>query len=171
MSRVSHATIRPIDVLRTIVAHPWHWGLPVLAFTALAVLFALLRPASWEATQALLVRDEAVGNTTRPGRFLHVDEMKTAQETVLELVKSRSVLAEALAAVGPPADYHAAEPWPADTAVEALQQTIKLTPPKGAEFGKTEVFYLKVSARKSSGLSTWPPPFAASWHRTSNNCG
>ena len=110
------------------------------------MVFALVRPVSWEATQALLVRDEAVGNTVRPGRFTHVEEMKTAQETVLELVKSRSVLAGALAAVGAPADYTAPEPWPSDAAVESFQQSIKLTPPKGAEFGKTEVFYLKVSA-------------------------
>src|SRR6185437_15562381 len=107
-------------------------------FGALAVAYAALRPVSWEATQALLVRDEAVGNTIRPGRFTHLDDMKTAQETVLELIKSRSVLAGALASVGPPADYTSPEPWPSAEAIEALQQTIKLTPPKGAEFGKTE---------------------------------
>ncbi len=146
MQQANHAPIRPIDVLRTIVVHPWRWALPLVGFTALALVFAALRPVSWEATQALLVRDEAVGNTVRPGRFTHVDEMKTVQETVLELVKSRSVLTGALVAIGPPADYAGPQGWPSDAAVEGLQQTIKLSPPKGAEFGKTEVFYLKVSA-------------------------
>jgi polysaccharide biosynthesis transport protein len=146
MPQANSAIIRPSDVLQTVTAHPWRLILPTAICTALALLYVWLAPVSWEATQALLVRDEAVGNTVHPGRFSHVEEMKTAQETVLELIKSRSVLSSALAAVGPPADYRSSEPWPSAAAVEGLQQTIKLTPPKGAEFGKTEVFYLKVSA-------------------------
>ena len=146
MSRGPHATIHPTDVLRTLLAHPWRWVLPIVACTTLAVVYALVRPVSWEATQALVVRDEAVGNTTRLGRFSHVEEMKTAQETVLELVKSRSVLAGALKAVRAPDDYRDPAAWPSAGAVETLGQSVKLTPPKGAEFGKTEVFYLKVSA-------------------------
>ena len=116
------------------------------SFTTLAALYAFLKPATWEATQALLVRDEAAGKADRPGRFSAVEEMKTAQETVLELIKSRTVLAGALNQVGPPADEPNPEPWPSDRTVESLEQTIKITPPKGAEFGKTEVFYLKVQA-------------------------
>ncbi len=146
MTRSQHAPIRPVDVFHAVLRHPWRLILPVVAFSVAALAYALLRPVSWEATQALLVRDEAVGNTTRPGRFSHVEEMKTAQETVLELVKSRGVLAGALRNVGAPADYRDPAPWPSEGAVETFGQSVKLTPPKGAEFGKTEVFYLKVSS-------------------------
>ncbi len=37
--------------------------------------------------------------------------------------------------------------WPDALALEALQSNVKIVPPKGAEFGKTEVFYLKVQDR------------------------
>ncbi len=36
--------------------------------------------------------------------------------------------------------------WPSDRTIESLGDAIKIVPPKGAEFGKTEVFYLKVPA-------------------------
>ena len=144
------AAVQPRDVLHAVIAHPLRWVLPVVACTTLGALFALLKPATWEATQALIVRDEAAGKATRPGRFSAVEEMKTAQETVLELIKSRTVLAGALTQVGPPADQSTPEQWPSDRTVESLEQAIKITPPKGAEFGKTEVFYLKVQAADQS---------------------
>jgi succinoglycan biosynthesis transport protein ExoP len=139
-------TLSPRDVMNALSEHPLRWMLPLVLCTTLGVLYAYLKPATWEATQALLVRDEAAGKATRPGRFSAVEEMKTAQETVLELIKSRTVLAGALTAVGPPANEPAPEHWPSDRTVESLEQAIKITPPKGAEFGKTEVFYLKVQA-------------------------
>ncbi len=133
-------------MLHAVVAHPLRWMLPIVVFTTLGALYAFFKPATWEATQALLVRDEAVGKSTRPGRFSAVEEMKTAQETVLELIKSRSVLAGALTQVGPPANETKPEQWPSNRTIESLEDAIKITAPKGAEFGKTEVFYLKVQA-------------------------
>ncbi len=92
-----------------------------------------------------MVRDEAAG-TDHLGKFHFVDDMKTVQETILELAKGRSVIAAALQAVGPPAGRTAAANWPTDRDVAALQSAMKLSPPKGAEFGKTEVFYLQVQS-------------------------
>ncbi|HTU25559.1 MAG TPA: Wzz/FepE/Etk N-terminal domain-containing protein [Pirellulales bacterium] len=140
----SNLGIDPRDVLHAVQAHPSRWLIPLLLCTTLGALYAFFKPATWEATQALVVRDEAVGKASRPGRFSAVEEMKTAQETVLELIKSRSVLAAALAQVGPATDQPAPKVWPSDAAIEGLSSAIKITPPKGAEFGKTEVFYLKV---------------------------
>ena len=94
-----------------------------------------------------MVRDEAMGAAARPGKFQQPDEMKTVQETILELARSRTVLARRIGrsrsrmrstdstATGPPMPP-----------IAALQSHVKLTPPKGAEFGKTEVFYLNVEA-------------------------
>ena len=78
--------------------------------------------------------------------------MKTSQETILELTKSRTVIEQALSKVGP-ANGASSEGWPSVNDVEALQDAIKISPPKGAEFGKTEVFYLKVQNRESRGLA------------------
>jgi len=144
---MSQAIIRPRDVVRSVSHHPYRLIVPVVAFGLLSVVYAAFRPVSWEAAQALVVRDEAGDRLSRPGRFTHQDEMKTSQETILELAKSRSVLAKALAEVGPPADRDSDEPWPSADDLEALQGSVKVTPPKGAEFGKTEVFYLKVQSR------------------------
>jgi polysaccharide biosynthesis transport protein len=139
-------SLRPHDLLHAVLARPWRWAVPLVLCVTLGTLYAFFKPAVWEATQALLVRDEAVGKSTRPGRFSAVEEMKTAQETVMELIKSRIVLANALKQVGPPADQPAPQDWPSDRTTESLEDAIKIVPPKGAEFGKTEVFYLKVQA-------------------------
>ena len=140
---MSHATIRPTDLVRTVTRHPWRIAAPVWIATALAVIYALARPVTWEASQALMVRDEAGDRLTRPTKAGHTEEMKTSQETILELAKSRGVLLGALKAVGPPAGFDGSV-WPTELALESLQSNVKITPPKGAEFGKTEVFYLKV---------------------------
>ncbi len=143
------SSIKPADVYRALVDHPKRWLVPTLAIAALSLVYAVLRPSTWEAAQALIVRDEAAGGApNRPGKFTHADEMKTSQETILELTKSRAVLEQALIKVGPE-NGTASEDWPSLNDVEALQDAVKVSPPKGAEFGKTEVFYLKVQSRDS----------------------
>lgn len=140
---------RPLDVIHILARYKKRWLVPTAVITLLATGFALLRTPTWEATQALIVRDEAigrVGSLSRPGQFGHAEEMKTAQETILELVKSESVVAAALREVGPPSNRTATETWPSQKDIESLQAGVKLAPPKGAEFGKTEVFYLKVQS-------------------------
>ena len=53
-----------------------------------------------------------VGAKRGPGKFSYPEEMKTVQETILEVVKSRSVLAAALREVGPPAGNSTLRPGP-----------------------------------------------------------
>ncbi len=119
----------------------------MLVTIAAAYAYTTLRATVWEASQALTVRDEAsVSPTDRPGKFHLVEDMKTVQETILELAKSRTVLAAALSEVGPPADRRSQTAWPTDDEVAGFQSAVKLSPPKGAEFGKTEVFYLQTQS-------------------------
>ena len=154
---MTHTIVRPADVIHYVIEHPRRVFLPVAIATLLAVVYSFVRPTTWEVSQALVVRDEAGDRLTRPGRFAHADEMKTSQETILELAKSSSVLTKALIEVGPPADYAASAPWPSEAYLESLQNSIRVTPPKGAEFGKTEVFYLKVqdgSRKRAVELAT-----------------
>ncbi|HTQ40637.1 MAG TPA: hypothetical protein VMJ32_16565 [Pirellulales bacterium] len=146
MSPTNKPVITPIEVFRILREHPKRWIAPLVAVPLLAMVYAVLRPVSWEASQALMARDEAMGANARPGKFQQPDDMKTTQETILELAHSRSVLSAALAEVGPDSKSKNVPSWPTDAAVAALQGHVKLVPPKGAEFGKTEVFYLNVEA-------------------------
>ena len=144
-------SVRPRDVVQALRAHPWRLVLPVVVMTLSALAAAILRPATWEASQALIVRDEAAGSRlTRPGKFDRAEEMKSVQETILELAHSRGVLEQALMDVGPSADAATKDPWPAPRDIEDLQEASKIAPPKGSEFGKTEVFYLKVQANSKT---------------------
>ncbi len=142
---------RPLE-LREIAAalqsHPVRWVAPALAFGALAAFYALfLHSPSWEARQSLLIRDEAINDASRDGRlgrFEGLDSLKTAQETVLELARSRAVVAAALKQVGPPRDHSAPRPWPTPRDVEQVQGNLQVKAPHGAEFGQTEVLCLLV---------------------------
>jgi uncharacterized protein involved in exopolysaccharide biosynthesis len=116
----------------------------MLGMTALACLFAVLKSDHWEASQALTVRPEAIGSEGSQGRFADLDQMKTIQETILELIKSRGVLHATLQSAGPPETLRKGTEWPSERDVALLRDRVRISPPKGAEFGKTEVFYLRV---------------------------
>jgi polysaccharide biosynthesis transport protein len=133
----------PAHVIRILRQYPLHWLGPLVVVTLAAVAFALVRPATWQASQALIVRPEAANNREEPGQFDHADQMKTVQETILEVAKSRGVLEAALVEVGPPADADEThDAWPTARDVEDLREQVELVPPKGTEFGSTELFYL-----------------------------
>ena len=126
--------------------NPRRWVIPTVVLAALAGVYAAVRPDTWEASQALVVRNEATADRDAPGRFNEPDEMKTVQETIQELVHGRAVLEAALTDVGRPSDSRT-EPqaWPSAQDVAKLRRNVALNPPRGAEFGTTEVFYLSVS--------------------------
>lgn len=122
------------------------WTIPAGAMTLLALLYAAAKSDSWQARQALVVRDEAVGDLSRQGRFDNSYALKAAQETVLEVARHRSVVEAALRSAGPEGSKRD-EDWPASDDVQTLQEAISVTAPKGAEFGQTEVIYLIVKGR------------------------
>jgi uncharacterized protein involved in exopolysaccharide biosynthesis len=124
----------------------WTWLLPSVLIASAVGAYAFVHEESWEASQALIVRNDAAGAERGQGKFFDSDEMKTVQETILEVLKSRGVLEAALCDIGPSADCPAPEAWPTDRDIAEARKNIKLAPPKGAEFGKTEVFYLTVKA-------------------------
>jgi polysaccharide biosynthesis transport protein len=146
MSLIHKSGISPVELVRILREHRRLWLAPTVALTLLAAVYSLVRSSSWDATQALMVRDEAMGSALRPGKFQQPDDMKTTQETILELARSRAVLKAALIEVGPFKESQAGPSWPSDAAIAGLQGHVKLVPPKGAEFGKTELFYLNVEA-------------------------
>ncbi len=138
----SNLTVR--DASHLLAAYPKRWLIPAAAVAGFAVLYAVFAPGTWEASQALIIRNEASNHQEGPGKFGNADEMKTVQETIVELVKSRGVLEVALAKVGPAPHGKGGARWPDPQAVSDLRENVKLSPPKGTEFGKSEIFYLNV---------------------------
>jgi uncharacterized protein involved in exopolysaccharide biosynthesis len=134
----------PHEVLEILAGHWRRWLTPAVLLGIAAAVYALVSQPTWQASQALILRNEAANADATLGKFSRSDDMKTVQETILELVKSRAVLSAALVQAGPPAATAATPAWPADRDVQQLREAVKLVPPNGAEFGATEVFYLEV---------------------------
>ena len=122
----------PLEVIGILKAHWRRWLAPAAALGLVAAAYAAVSRPTWQASQALIIRAEAAANDAALGKFSRTDEMKTVQETMLELVKGRAVLLGALREVGPPTSQAAAGDWPSDRDIEQLRQAVKLSPPKGA---------------------------------------
>lgn len=139
--------LRPMDFVRLLRSHVSWWAVPAVVCALVAGAYSLVTPHEWKATQALIIRPEVASvSEERLGKFTDLSEMKTSQETVLELAKSQTVVAAALKEVGPPSGYSRPAEWPTALDIEDFREDIDMRPPGGAEFGKTEVFYLSASA-------------------------
>lgn len=143
MHQANDRPFSPSDAWRTLLLQRKKWIAPAVIGLTLGMVYAYLWPRPWQASQTLLLRNEAVNPSEQPGRFRDADQLKFTLETVQGLAQSGDVLRQALAAVGPPDDRDA-ECWPTPRDVEGLVGAVKLTPPNGAEFGKTEIFHLEV---------------------------
>ena len=146
MSLAQPSVPSPRHILHLLRLHVWLWLIPAVLIAVVVGAYAMVYQAPWEASQALTIRNEASSAEKTPGKFNLPEEMKTIQETILEVAKSRSVLDAALRDVGPSADCKDVAAWPSDSDIADARKTVKFAPPKGAEFGKTEVFYLTVRA-------------------------
>lgn len=135
--------LSPAEVIRVLRLHYRLWLIPAAVGLVLAGLYVAFVPGKWQASQALVVRNEAVGGDDAPGQFRQENQMKVAQETIIEVARSRSVVLKALAEVGPPTGRDAAH-WPGEQDIADLQGALEIAPPKGAEFGKTEILYIRI---------------------------
>ena len=144
----AHSTALNLFELVHLVRTHVRWiVLPAVVGTVIAAVYSLVASREWWATQTLIIRPEAAGvSDERTGKFTDLSEMKTLQETILELAKSQSVVQAALKEVGPPRRYRRPAQWPTQLDVEEFRECIDMRPPGGAEFGKTEVFYLSIRA-------------------------
>jgi uncharacterized protein involved in exopolysaccharide biosynthesis len=145
MSTPTRSIVSPRQLVSTLHKHFLLWGVPTVVLTTLAVVYVVIRPVKWRASQAMIVRDEAGGSTTtRQGRFDTSEAMKAAQETVVQMSQNASTIKAALVEAGPPGGGEAPPNWPGKGDIEALQNAITVSPPKGGEFGRNEVIYLAV---------------------------
>lgn len=145
-----------IDILRS--AAPWVAEqlrkyllllvVPPLLCGALAFAWLLVTPQSWKAYQSLLVRDDLLGDSFKPGRFSSLENQKSAQETILHIARKPQVIRGALEALGPEPDQSAnRETWLSEQAIEDTRDSISIVAPNGAEFGKTDVVVLSVKSK------------------------
>ncbi|MGD0899177.1 MAG: hypothetical protein ABR915_15175 [Thermoguttaceae bacterium] len=132
------------EVLHLLATYWRRWLATACLVTAAAGVYALMAKPSWLASQTLILRNEATNNDTGPGKFNRSEELKSLEETLLELAKSQGVLEGALGQVGPPADYASEESWPGPRSIDAVRRLVTLVPPKGVEFGTAEIFHLEV---------------------------
>jgi polysaccharide biosynthesis transport protein len=131
------------DAARTMWHYRWRCTATMIVVLGLTAGYLLLAPPSWMASQAIIVRNDATAQFGAAGRLREGEDVKTTQETLQEIASSRSVLRSSLQHVGPAANA-AAESWPTEKTIVELRRAVSLAPPKGMEFGKTAVFYLKV---------------------------
>ena len=139
---------RTMPIFKLLRKHLLLWMVPTIAFCVLSILYATLGPKKYGATQTLLVRDQLIGgNQVMPGRFESTYSLKSAQETISEIAKQRTVVAQALRTAGLSNTPPQGDPdWPSAKVVEQYQGSISVSSPGGSEFGKTEMIDLVVKA-------------------------
>ncbi|UUO07998.1 hypothetical protein M4951_06695 [Blastopirellula sp. J2-11] len=136
-------------ILAVLVSHRYRWIIPTAVITIAAVGFALLKPKMWSATQTLVLREISIGGLDRPGAFARPEDMKTAQETIQTIARSREVVTHTLEKIGPPPSGWwgmAKKEWPSADDIAAYRDYISVSSPSGTEFGTTEIFSIHVEA-------------------------
>lgn len=142
MEPTNAMSLPPRELVRVVWSQRKLWMATTAACGLLAAAYSLVMPRYWEAWQGLVVRQETAGATaTRPGKFADLYEMRTLQETILEVAKSQPVIIATLQAV----DGAAVTPTLED--IEEFRKRLKMLPPDGGEFGKSEVFYFSLRAK------------------------
>lgn len=140
MEPKSAKSLPPRELVEQVWSRRKIWIGTTILCGALAAAYSLVKPRYWEAWQGLVVRQETAGaSASRPGKFADLYEMRTLQETILEVAKSKQVIVATLAAVD------GAAPTLED--IEEFRKRMKMLPPDGGEFGKSEVFYFLLKAQ------------------------
>jgi len=147
MSQQTAPTVNIREILAILKKHHRLWGITALLITGAAIGYAVFKSPKWKATQSVIVRDEAGSHTDRQGQFESPDDMKTAQETILEVARNQSVAQAALLEAGPEGGGEPAEGWPSGSQARKLARKISVSAPRGAEFGHTEMIFISVIAK------------------------
>ena len=141
----THYTPFSLYTLTRLVAGHWRLlAVTTIAMTLAGVAYIVLIPATWQASQAITVRDEAALEGGDESSFNRPEERKNLQETILELGSSPKTLRTALELVGPPNGRDADTQWPTREEVEDFANQVEISPPKGSEFGTSDIFYIRV---------------------------
>jgi uncharacterized protein involved in exopolysaccharide biosynthesis len=136
--------LTPERCLKLLIEQRRVWIRPAIVCGLIAFVYAIFMTRLWEAHQGLVVREEAsVTSSKQPGKFADLYEMRTFQETLLELAKSKQVVAATMMNVTE-AETKQPAAVPDAEQIEKFRKRLSMSPANGAEFGKTEVFYFSV---------------------------
>ena len=137
-------------IFSTLYKYKLLWILPMLLGLILSAFYAItLRKETWSAKQSLIVRDDLLGQSHKPGQFDSLDSMKSAQETILEIARKPQVIKNALQQLGPSSRGFMGlvrGGYPSEEIIELTQGQISLSAPNGAEYGQTEVIILSTKS-------------------------
>ena len=135
------------QILATLFRYLPLWSGCAAVFSGLGYAYTQVRTDSYRASQVLLVRNQANGEDTTMGKFGSQTELKAAQETILQLARSREVVLAAMERLGPapakPNDPPRETPWPSQDDIDEARANVTIAPPKNSEFGATEVIQLE----------------------------
>ena len=157
MSKSSELSNPRLDhILHTLIERRKMWLIPGCAALLLSWIYVnFVRSESYTARQTLIVRDDLLGQSLKPGQFESLDLMKSAQETILEIARKPQVVRKAMRTIGPArvGFFGVSDSWPNDKTIETVQGSIELSAPNGAEFGHTETVHLiaKSDSRERAG--------------------
>ncbi|MDZ4659682.1 MAG: hypothetical protein SH868_19080 [Bythopirellula sp.] len=145
MNASENLEFTPQRCLQLLVERWRTWLTPAIACGVLSLVYAIFMTRYWEAFQGMVVREEASvsAGSKQPGKFADLYEMRTFQETILELAKSHQVVSTTMKNVAE-AETGEVPAEPTAEQIEKFRKRLTMSPPDGAEFGKTEVFYFSV---------------------------
>ena len=124
MKHASSTHSHGAQLLNVLMRYRRRWLLPLVGCTVLAGAYAFLRTPKWEASQTVLLRNEAVSSGDEVlGRFRSVEDLQLTQETVLEVAQSHSVLKAVLQDADRPATAQD---------IADLRDVVSVVPPEGA---------------------------------------
>ena len=127
------------------------WLIPAIAGLVLATVYAFfIKGETWTSRQTMIIRDDLLGETFKPGQFLNEEAMKSAQETVLETARRPEVIRKTLEKLGPSRKslfgQKGASDWPSQQDIEDFRGAVSFESANGGEFGKSEVIVLAAKA-------------------------
>ncbi len=120
------------------------WVTPMILGLAIAGAYnKIFASKTFTARQSLILRDDLMGDAFKPSRFGSQEQLKSAQETVLEIARKPQVIRAVLEQLGPMGSGGHGD-YPSLETIEGVQGNVMLSAPNGAEFGKTEAVVLTV---------------------------
>jgi polysaccharide biosynthesis transport protein len=135
------------QIRENLIKHRWLWIAPTLACTALAICYAGVRNNKWKAVQVVSLRNESTeAGHHGQGDFATPEALKIYQEIVVQSARTPAVVEAALKELGP--ENGSEDPnYPSSEIVEETSSKIVLAPPKGQEFGKTNLIVITTEAK------------------------
>ena len=144
-----HSKNRLGHIIHCLVEHRKLLLLPAIAGLILATIYAFfLKGETWTSRQSMIIRDDLLGQTFKPGSFISQEAMKSAQETVLETARRPEVIRQALETLGPDRSSllglggGITGSWPSEQDIENFRGAVSFESANGGEFGESEVIVL-----------------------------